>query len=199
MTSYTDATTIAMHLGTTWTTDAQVVAADAAAAAVTQWIDDYKGQSWQSAEILSEYHRTPLPGPGWQDGGTLYLKTRPVVSVEEVRRRPLLVGSTPVVLDATDWELLDGASGVLLVKAQWDDLLCVDYTVSARPPANIGLAATLLAARYLAPLTQPGSHGLESVSVGQGELSVRFAQHVATAGIPPEVLTLLGPRKPVLA
>ena len=199
MTWYTDAPMIAAQLGVDLTTGAQRLAADNAAAAVTQWIDDFKGQSWQVAEIVGEWHRAPCPGPGWADGATVYLRTRPVVSVEEVRRRSLQVHGTATALDAADWELLDPKAGMLLVKLQWDDVLLVDYTVAAAAPANIRLAATLLAGRFLAPLLQPGSNGLESLSVGGGELSVKFAQHVASDGLPPEVLTLLGGRTPVLA
>lgn len=193
MTAYTDATKIAAYLGVTLTVPQQTQAGLAAQAA-SDWIDQYKGRSWQAASpVTDEMHEIA--------GDRVYLDNRPVASVTAVKTRTYYPDLGTMTLDAGQYELLDAANGLLLIQgwAAKDVLALVSYThtAGASVPSTIAFAATIIAASLLGPTLRPNTSGLESVSVGQNDVSVKFS--VDYGAVPSEAMELLGARGIVIA
>lgn len=193
MVAYTDATAIAGYLGLTLTSPQQTQATTLAAAA-TAWIDRYTGRSWQaSSPITDELHELV--------GDTVYLTNRPVTAVTSVKTRERYADAGTTTLDASQWELLDATNGVLLILgwAGAGRLALVTYTHSvSAAPDDVELAATMIAAAWLSQALRPSTEGVEQISVGQNDISVKFA---ATRGdVPPSALSILnGYRRVVIA
>jgi hypothetical protein len=194
VTAYTDATKIAAYLGVTLSAP-QITQAGLAAQAASDWIDEYKGRSWQIASPITDELHTLV-------GDRVYLTNRPVVAVTSVKTRAAaFVGFGWTTLGASQYELLDAANGVLLIQgwsASSEALVQVTYTHSATSaPSTIALAATIIAASWLAPTLAPSTAGLESVAVGQNDVNVKFRKD--RGDVPQEALTLLGARPVVIA
>jgi len=192
---YTDATAIAGYLGVTLTSPQQTQATTLAAAA-TAWIDRYTGRSWQDdGSVTDELHEVV--------GDTVYLKARPVTAVTSVKTRERYADAGTTTLDASQWELLDATNGVLLILgwAGVGRLALVSYThtaTAAAVPDDVELAATMIAAAWLGQALRPNTQGVESVSVGQNDISVKFA--ASRGSVPAEALALLnGYRRVVVA
>lgn len=182
--AYTDASTIAGYLGVTLTSDQQTQAGVLAGAA-TAWIDRYTGRSWQaSSPITDELHELV--------GDTVYLTNRPVTAVTSVKTRERFADAGTTTLDASQYELLDATNGVLLILgwAGAGRLALVTYTHSvSAAPDDVELAATMIAAAWLGQTLRPNTQGVESVSVGQGDIQVKFSASRGDA--PPEALAIL--------
>lgn len=182
--AYTDATAIAGYLGLTLTSPQQTQATTLAAAA-TAWIDRYTGRSWQaSSPITDELHELV--------GDTVYLTNRPVTAVTSVKTRERYADAGTTTLDASQYELLDATNGVLLILgwAGAGRLALVTYTHSvSAAPDDVELAATMIAAAWLSQALRPSTEGVEQISVGQNDISVKFA---ATRGdVPMAALSIL--------
>lgn len=192
MAAYTDAAKIAAYLGVTLTS-AQQTQAGIAAEAATAWIEEYKGQSWQTASpITDELHQIL--------GDRVYLTHRPVTAVSAVKTREAYSDAGVTTLGTGSWELLDAENGVLLIQG-WSSgahLALVSYThTMTSVPANVGMAATMIAAALLSQTLRPQTQGLESVSVGQNDVTVKF--RADRGDVPKEALSLLGRRAIVIA
>lgn len=184
MVAYTDATAIAGYLGLTLTSPQQTQATTLAAAA-TAWIDRYTGRSWQaSSPVADELHELV--------GDTVYLTNRPVTAVTSVKTRERFADAGTTTLDASQYELLDATNGVLLILgwAGAGRLALVTYTHSvSAAPDDVELAATMIAAAWLSQALRPSTEGVEQISVGQNDISVKFA---ATRGdVPMAALSIL--------
>jgi hypothetical protein len=182
--AYTDATAIAGYLGLTLTSPQQTQATTLAAAA-TAWIDRYTGRSWQaSSPVADELHELV--------GDTVYLTNRPVTAVTSVKTRERYADAGTTTLDASQYELLDATNGVLLILgwAGAGRLALVTYTHSvSAAPDDVELAATMIAAAWLSQALRPSTEGVEQISVGQNDISVKFA---ATRGdVPMAALSIL--------
>ena len=182
--AYTDATAIAGYLGLTLTSPQQTQAGTLASAA-TAWIDRYTGRSWQaSSPITDELHELV--------GDTVYLTNRPVTAVTSVKTRERYADAGTTTLDASQYELLDATNGVLLILgwAGAGRLALVTYTHSvSAAPDDVELAATMIAAAWLSQALRPSTEGVEQISVGQNDISVKFA---ATRGdVPMAALSIL--------
>ena len=182
--AYTDATAIAGYLGLTLTSPQQTQATTLAAAA-TAWIDRYTGRSWQaSSPVADELHELV--------GDTVYLTNRPVTAVTSVKTRERFADAGTTTLDASQYELLDATNGVLLIMgwAGAGRLALVTYTHSvSAAPDDVELAATMIAAAWLSQALRPSTEGVEQISVGQNDISVKFA---ATRGdVPMAALSIL--------
>lgn len=193
MTAYTTATLIAAYLGVTLTSPQQTQAGIAAQAA-SDWIDEYKGRSWQIASPVTDELHT-------MTGDRVYLNNRPVAAVSSVKTRAAaFVGFGWTTLATGQYELLDATNGVLLIQgwsASSQALVQASYTHTASVPSQIALAATIIAASLLGPTLRPNTSGLDSVSVGQNDIAVKFSADYGD--VPPEALTLLGGRAIVIA
>lgn len=194
MTAYTDSSKIAAYLGVTLTAG-QITQAGLAAQAASDWIDQYKGRSWQAATPVADELHT-------MTGDRVYLNNRPVTAVTSVKTRSsAFVGSGWTTLATGQYELLDAANGVLLIQgwsASSDALVQVSYAhTGTTAPPTIAFAATMIAASMLGPTLRPNTSGLESVSVGQNDVSVTFS--VDYGSVPSEAMSLLGGRGVVLA
>lgn len=190
MTAYTDAAKIANYLGLTLTS-AQQTQAGIAAEAASAWIDEFKGRSWQAASPTTGEIQTVL-------GDVVWLDNRPVVSVTSVEVRADIVGAAWATLAAGQYEVIDAAAGKLQLIGWGNYLARVSYTHSATAaPSQIALAATIIAASLLGPTLRPNTAGLDSVSVGQNDVAVKFS--VDYGDVPREALTLLGARGVVIA
>lgn len=185
--AYTDAARIANYLGITLT-GAQQTQAGVLAQAASDWIDRYVGKSWQATSPVSDELHTLTRDRA-------YLSHRPVATITSVKTRAAaFVGFGWTTLDASQYELLDGPNGVLLIQgwsASSDGLVQVSYTHTATPPPSpVQLAASMIAASWLSQAMRPNTSGIDSVSVGQNDIAVKFSS--SRADVPAEALTLLG-------
>jgi hypothetical protein len=193
MTAYTDANKIALYLGVTLT-GAQQNQAGVVAQTASDWCDLHLARSWQEATPVTDEMHTLI-------GDRVYLNSRPVVAITSVKTRAsAFVGIGWTTLAVGQYELLDAENGVLLIQgwsASSDALVQVTYTHTTLPPSNVAFAATMIAASLLGPTIRPNTSGLESVAVGQNDVSVKFS--VDYGSVPSEALSLLGARGVVIA
>jgi hypothetical protein len=184
VTAYTDATAIAAYVGVALT-PAQTTQAAVVAQAATDWIDLYlANRSWQSAAaVTNELHTV--------NGERVYLDRRPAVAITSVAVRQPIVSTVWTPLGPTQYELIDPQHGALLVVGFGSYLAQVSYSHAASPaPPPIALAATMIASNWLSNALQPDAFGIESVAVGQNDVTVKFA--AGAADVPPEALRILG-------
>jgi hypothetical protein len=190
VTAYTDATKIAAYLGVTLTA-AQITQAGLAAQAASDWIDVYKGRSWQgSSPVSGEVHVV--------SGDVIWLENRPVTAITSVETRQDAIGASWTTLSSGQYELIDADAGKLQLIGWGDYLARVAYThTGTTPPGNIAFAATVIAASLLGPTLRPNTDGLESVAVGQNDVNIKFS--VDYGAVPEKALMLLGARGVVIA
>jgi hypothetical protein len=203
MTTYTTAAAIAAYLGETFTPE-QAAQADDIALAVTAFIDNYTGQTWQgTSPVTAEW----LPLIARYDDGTavtwptVYLRQRPAVAVTAVVLRSGGPSATPTTLDPSQYELVDPQNGVLRLSPSGAGVdayghtvvALVDYTYAAAVPPDITLAATMIGATEMARVlalqedaaliaAHPELAGLKSIAVGQNDVNVQLAGTTAAAG-----------------
>lgn len=189
MVAYTDAQKIANYLGVTLTS-AQQTQAGICAQAASDWIDAYKARSWQGSSPVSNEVQDVI-------GDTVWLTYAPVATVTSVETRAPTIGSTWTTLSAGQYEIADATTGQLRIAGWGNYEARVSYTHAAVPPANVALAATMIASSLLAPTLRPNTQGVDSISVGQNDITVKFAADYAD--VPAEALTLLGARGLVIA
>ena len=185
MSAYTDANKIAAYLGVTLT-GAQQTQAGVMADAATAWIDRYLGRSWQATSPVTDELHAII-------GDRVYLTHRPVVAVSSVKTRAIYEGATITTLSASQYELLDAASGLVLLEG-WtsgaDVLALTTYTHSvSTAPADVQLAASMIAAGWLGGALNPGTAGVESLSVGQNDVSVKYS--ATRSDVPAEARSIL--------
>lgn len=191
MTAYTDASKIAAYLGVTLTS-AQQTQAGLAAQAATEWIDEFKGRSWQDDDGSVTNEVQPVLGD------VVFLDHKPIAAVSAVATRQPVVGASWNTLAAGQWEIADAAAGTLRLTGWGNYEARVSYTHTATSaPSQIAFAATIIAASLLGPTLRPNTDGLESVSVGQNDVSVKF--RVDYGAVPEKALMLLGARGVVVA
>lgn len=193
MTPYTDAAKISAYLGKTLT-GSQQTQAGVLADAATAWIENYLGRSWQTASpITNELHSII--------GDRVYLSHRPVAAVSAVKTRGNYEDAAETTLTSSQYELLDATNGVLLLEG-WsagDGLALVTYThTMTTVPADVGLAATMIASAWLGGSLTPGTAGVESIAVGQNDIALKFS--TSRSDVPVEALSILnGYRSIVIA
>lgn len=193
MAAYTDDTKVAAYLGVTLTAP-QITQAGILAQAASDWIDEYKGRSWQGASPVADELHTVY-------GDRVFLNHRPVTAVSAVKTRGDYADADLTTLTTGQYELIDAANGVLLIQGwavRGGLLALVTYTHTATtPPTMIGLAATIIAASWLGPTMVGLPSGLESVALGQNDINVKFSKDARD--VPAEALTLLGGSYVVIA
>jgi len=169
MAAYTDPARIAAHLGTTFSAE-QAAQAAVVADAVTAWIDQRTGRSWQGGgAIADELHLIVTD--------RVYLNAAPVSAVSSVAVHPGTTHASWTPLGPDDALLFDPIRGVVLLPIGYGGYYAqVSYTsVGDGPPADIETAADVLAADLMQTALNPESAGAESVSVGQNDISVKYA------------------------
>jgi hypothetical protein len=169
MAAYTTPERIAAYLGTTFSVE-QAAQAAVVADGVTAWIDQRTGRSWQGGgAIADELHLIVTD--------RIYLNAAPVSAVSSVAVHPGTTHAAWATLAADDALLFDPIRGVVLLPVGYGGYYAqVSYTsTSDGPPADIETAADVLAADLLTTTLNPESAGAESVSVGQNDISVRYA------------------------
>jgi hypothetical protein len=200
MVDYTDAAAIEAYLGVAFTPE-QTAAAGEVASAVTIQIDRYIGRSWQGVSpVVGELRHLIPPMPGGAYPATVaFLARAPVVAVTAVSVRSGSPNGAETVVAAVDYELIDPASGIVAIAIWYQDwwngspLAVVDYTYADEVPADIGLAATMMASAEMArQLAIQGSasaasgrpsdlDGVKSLSVGQNDIAVTFEDGASAA------------------
>lgn len=208
---YTTVATVSALLGVTLTTDQEVQCAQLLEG-VENTIDRVTSRAWLTGAITDELHRP--------DGRYLYLKNSPVTSIQAITGHTL--GSTTVktMTANRDYYAVDLTRGLLyLYSGAYYDYLLVDYTPAATLPAEIGYAATRIAAHRLgytlggslaSGAGSGASTSVRSLSIG-GEVSVTYggggssssssvARQAAEHDVPEDVMgVLLGYRGVVFA
>jgi hypothetical protein len=196
MTAYTSAAAITSHLGlTTPLTAEQAARAEVVATAITAWIDQRTGRSWQSSGSVDGEVCTII-------GDRVYLARCPVVSVELVSLHSGYAAGDWEPLDESAYELFDAAAGVLLLPCYYSGASArVDYTSATAAPPDISAAADVLAADLLFTTLHPESAGVESISVAQNDISVRYsgAGGTQSAGVALALAIIDARRLPVIA
>jgi hypothetical protein len=195
MPAYTTPERIAAHLGTTFSAEQAARAADVADA-VTAWIDRRTGRSWQGGgAIADELHLIVTD--------RVYLNAAPVSEVSSVAVHPGTSSAAWRTLGAEDALLFDPIRGVVLLPIGYGGQYAqVSYTsTSDGPPADIAGAADVLAADMLTTTLNPESAGAESVSVGQNDISVKYAgaSGEQSAGVQAAIAAVDMHRLPVIA
>lgn len=204
MPNYTDSDAISAYLGVTFTPE-QAAQADAVASAVTAFIDRYTGRTWQTVSpIAAELRPVVVPGPSDTYGAVArcYLAHTPVSTVDAVSLRSSDPNDPTTPLDPATYELVDPAAGVLLVPGYgygalgwWYGraaLAVVDYSYADEAPADIELAATMIASGVVQQsmtiragsamiAAHPQLAGVESIAVGQNDVNVKLSK-TATGG-----------------
>ncbi len=189
MTLYTDQARIESYLGVTLT-DAQAAQAVIVSQAATDWIDRYLGRSWQEASPATEVLTVT--------GDTVWLSNRPVTAITSVQTRADVIGASYATLAAGQYELIDADAGQLQLIGWGNYLARVVYTHTATtPPHRIGLAATMIAASWMSQALRPSTSGVDSISVGQNDIALKFS--ASRGDVPAEALTLLGASPVVIA
>ena len=196
--NYTDSAAIAAYLGVTFTPE-QAARADAVAAAVTTFVDRYTGRTWQGTSPAPGELANVVPSAGAWPGafGIVYLQHRPAVGVLGIALRSPSPHPTSTVLMPDQFELVDPTNGVVTLTGAGGSpypglVAVVDYEYVDAVPADIALAATMIAAgemgRQLAiaassafAAAHPETAGLKSVSVGQNDVAVSFASTSASS------------------
>lgn len=168
MALYTDATKMAAHLGVTFTVE-QAAQADVIAEAVTVWIDHRTGRSWQDVDGAIDDEVRPITHQ------TVWLARPPVTSVTTVEVRPPLGAWS--ALDAASYQLVDPLAGRLELPGYANGYEArVDYaTASLGPPSDLAYAATVLASDLMFTALHPEASGLESLALGQNDISLKYA------------------------
>jgi len=196
MVTYTDPARIAAQLGATFTPD-QETRALVVADAVTAWIDQRTGRSWQAepGTIAGELHQL------YDDSVTL--ASPPVSAITSIAVHPGSGVGAWQTLNPADYALFDPIRGVVFLPhgyaGQW---VQVTYTsTAAGPPADIAAAADVLAADLLLTTLNPESAGADTVSVGQNDISVKYAgaSGQQSASIKQAIAAVDAHRRPVLA
>jgi hypothetical protein len=183
---YATAATLEVYLGRPLS-DAETDGAAAATAAATDFIDQYTGQTWQSATVTGEVHTL--------NGGVLVLDHAPMTAITAITGRAPYVGATVRAWAAgTDYDLIDAAGGVLLTNQADGTIVTVSYTRPATVPPSILQAANIIAAGYLVGAASFDSRtaGLTELSAGSVTLKWQLSSDAAAA-VPAEAKALLAP------
>jgi len=192
---YCTHTDVSGFLGLTFS-GAQNTYADSKVESAEEVIDAVTKRGWlmgaQTLEThqLNEYWRgEPYQYGGLTFGGKLYVKYAPVTSIEAVYGRMGLQTSNILLIEGTDYEVIDLNAGLLrLIFPTLYDRIQISYTpVNTVPPAIRDAAAELIA-WWMQPGLRPDTYGLYSVSLP--DISMRFAFHDVEA-IPPTVQSKL--------
>lgn len=187
---YTSAVLVADELGRSLTA-AQLAQVDGLVEEAEAYVDRVTGRAWLVASpATSELHA--LVGP------YVYLKRTPVASVTAVTIRSGAIGAAETALDAgTGYELLDPATGLLSLSSYPladpvvnggafapGALVKVTYTYTdpLPVPADIRGVTTRMVANRMRGRVDPSMSGVKSVSVGQGDLAIDYADENAGAG-----------------
>lgn len=188
---------VADSLGTDLT-GLQSIEAERLLLAAEAWIDAYTDRTWGIATPLTELQT--VIGQG------VYLRQRPVTSVDTVAVRSAYVGASWDTLPVSSYELLDPEQGLVLLPwayAGW--LARVTYLPVVTVPPEVSLAATTLVSSWLkaGEIAGSGRSG-PIVSRRLGDVEVRYATPAggaaaaASAAAPPLVLSLLAPYRQVV-
>jgi len=163
-------------------TTAETAQAQTAIDTATALIDRRTGKSWMGGPATVSNEMATV------SGGRLFLAHPPVQSVTSVSVRDVAIGATANALIAgTSYELLDAATGELLVAAADGMRATITYVTAQTVPAHIKYAAELIAAGLL--LFKPDERsGIKSFSV-PGDYSVTYT---TSNVIPDEAASLLG-------
>lgn len=187
--SYSTYQALETYLGLTFS-NAQRTQATGALAAATSWIDRYTGRSWQAITPVTDEQCNLLQLP---DGSLrCYVERRPTLTVTSVKTRGYSPTSSISTLASGDYELLDGTTGLVAVSggASLDTLALVSYThAQTSAPADVQIACQMIAGSWMAASLHPDSVGVRSISVGQNDLSVTYAEDGHR--VPPEALDIL--------
>lgn len=167
---YTTKALVAAELGRTFT-GAQDTQCDGLIEEAEAFIDRMTGRAWLVTSAVTDEVHTPVDG-------VVYLDRAPILSVTAVKVRSRSIGATDTSLVAgSTYELLDLSRGIVSVGDYGDDVIVkVSYThTSPLPvPKDVQRAATLLVAGWMLPRLDPAMANIESVSVGQGDVSVKY-------------------------
>lgn len=178
---YCDVGDVADWLGQTFTA-AQTLHCENLIERAERYIDNYTGRAWMVEAQSNERH--------YVDSRNVYLKYAPVASVASVTGRPGLGESEETLVADDDYEVRDLNSGliVLVFPANYDRVL-VSYTPVFAAPVDIQQACTEITANWMQSHLQPGSYGIDSISLP--DLTLRYARSHVQQAAPPAARAIL--------
>ena len=186
--AYATAQDVATYMGRSLTSD-QLVQATFYLEAASAWIDQQTGKSWNPSSPTTEIKSVR--------GDFVYVYRRPITGVTQVRVRSPYVGSSWVTLaSGTGYEIADASRGLLRLASSVGfpgispyDTIEITYTHNINVPANVKLAAILLAASKMNASMNPIQQRVRSINDNRA-ISVVFRDEEISA----EVRSLLPPR-----
>lgn len=186
--AYATAQDVATYMSRSLTSD-QLVQATFYLEAASAWIDQQTGKSWNPSSPVTEIRAI--------GGDMLYLYNKPITGVTQVRVRSPYIGSSWTTLAAgTGYEIVDASRGLIRLNyilgfpgTSPYSTIEVTYTHNINVPANVKLAAILLAANKMNSSLNPMQQRIRSLNDNRA-VSVTFRDEE----IPLEVLSLLPPR-----
>lgn len=206
----TTAAAVFTHLGVT-PTAAQTTEATALLGAADAAIQNYCGRNWLTGAITDELHQP--------DGPRLYLRQRPVASIQSVKGRKAFNATATTLVANTDYEVRDLTTGLLLLGSgalEWPPqgnpapalsrqpwsfpyaFVTISYTPTATVPADVALAATMLVASWIGVTLSAGALAPGATIIGKkvADTEMRYSTGSGTAtdgDLPSSVQALLRP------
>lgn len=161
----------------------QSIQAEEVIAAVEQWIDRKLGRSWAGTSPTTERHVIV--------GDYLTLNNYPITAITSINVAWTPLATPTLLTVATQYTLVDATRGTIYVPGLDGYTATIVYThAGPAVPADISLAATMIAAAWLQPSVGGVDARIKSVSYA-GELSYTYADAAGERAVPPEACKLL--------
>jgi hypothetical protein len=170
--AYATAADVEIYLGTPFVGD-QEDAATLGVAAASDHIDRVTGRTWVAGTVTGEVQQVYRDAYGYQSWTRL--SRPPVTAISSLAVRSLYLGATSTVLTSpSGYDLVDPATGLVLVNATAGDMVTVTYTSSPTVPSDIKEATIMLAAEWLSvALSSASSMTYSKIKAGSAELTFR--------------------------
>lgn len=172
---YISSTDVSDFLSRTFST-AETTQCDVLIEQAETHIDNETRRAWLTGALEDDTY--------YVKSGRVFLKYVPVASVATVKGRSGLGSSDVTLVADSDYEVMDLGNGeIRLVSPANYDRLLISYTPVDTVPADIKRAAIEIVAAWLSPTLNPGSHGLDSLSLP--DITVKYARSHVQDVVPP--------------
>lgn len=168
---YATAADVEVYLNAAFVGD-QEDAATLGVEAASDHIDRVTGRTWVAGTVTGEVQTVYRGLRAYQ--GQIRLDRPPVTAISSLSVRSPYLGATSTILASpATYELLDPATGLVLVSAREGDIATATYTSSPTVPDDIKQATVMLAAEWLAVALSSSSMTYSKIKAGSVELTFR--------------------------
>jgi hypothetical protein len=177
---YAAASDVALALGVASLSTLQTNQVTAWLEGVESWVEAYTGRAWLTGALTDEFYEPAGPD--------LYLRQRPITTVEAVKGRFRLTSTVTTLTAGSEYEVRDATRGRLWLPL-WDsyDWFAISYTPAATVPAGVKLATAQLLADAIQGPAQGGSNVKAFSVFGQVSMTFRDTE------VSPQVAAWLAP------